>query len=134
MLNIKDLTILMFVQEVQDKLGHPSYFEKIFNLPECEREFIKLCKGVPLYQLNTLRDDVRLLADSIVRYNQVLTNSKKWDTNIILLASLQFVMVSQATCKTLSMASLKNKIEEFPYFVHHILACINTAVNANNVG
>lgn len=133
MLNISDISILMFIQEIQDKLNNPPTFEKVLNLPECEREFIKLIKGIPMYQLSTLRDDIRGASDIIVRYNRLLTKSHGWDTNIMLLASLQYVVANYAQNKNLCMKSITAKLDGFNYLANLFLASLASVVNANRV-
>lgn len=123
----------MFIQEIQDKLNNPPSFEKVLNLPECEREFVKLIKGVPVYQLSTLRDDIRGASDIIVRFNRLLAKSHEWDTNIILLASLQYVVTNYAKNKNLSMKSITDKLDGFNYIVNLLLASLASVVNANQV-
>ena len=123
----------MFIQEIQDKLNNPPSFEKILNLPECEREFVKLIKGVPIYQLSTLRDDIRGASDIIVRYNRLLAKSHEWDTNIMLLASLQYVVANYAQNKNLSMKSIAAKLDGFNYLTNLLLASLASVVNANRV-
>lgn len=133
MQNIQEITILMFIQEIQDKLNNPSSFEKVFNLPECEKEFIKLIKGIPLYQINTLRDDVRTLSDSIVRFNKIIIKKHNWQSPLILLASLQHIAFMTMTNKHVTMSSIVQVTENFPFLTDVIIASINTAVNANRV-
>ena len=133
MLNISDISILMFIQEIQDKLNNPPSFEIVFNLPECEREFIKLIKGIPIFQLNSLRDDIRGASDIIVRYNRLLAKSHEWDTNIILLASLQFLVSARITNKTVVLKDIKEKLDGFYYIVNLLVASMASVVNANRV-
>ena len=133
MVNIKDIALLMFVQEIQDKLNNPPSFEIVFNLPECEREFIKLIKGIPIFQLNSLRDDIRGASDIIVRYNRLLAKSHEWDTNIILLASLQFLVSARITNKTVVLKDIKEKLDGFYYIVNLLVASMASVVNANRV-
>jgi len=133
MLNISDISILMFIQEIQDKLNNPPSFEIVFNLPECEREFIKLIKGIPIFQLNSLRDDIRGASDIIVRYNRLLAKSHEWDTNIILLASLQFLVSARITNKTVVLKDIKEKLDGFYYIVNLLIASMASVVNANRV-
>lgn len=132
MLNISEITILMFVQEIQDKLNTPA-FEKVFNLPECERSFIQLIKGVPVFQLNTLRDDIRAASDIIVRYNKMLYDKYNWETNIVLLASLQFVVSQNSHNKHLTMRDITSKLGDFHYISILIFVSIQSVINANRV-
>ena len=124
---------MMFIQEIQDKLNNPPSFEKVLNLPECEREFVKLIKGVPIYQLSTLRDDIRGASDIIVRYNRLLAKSHEWDTNIMLLASLQSVVYNYAKNKNLCMRSITDRLDCFNYLIDLLLASLASVVNANQV-
>ena len=123
----------MFIQEIQDKLNNPPSFEIVFNLPECEREFIKLIKGIPIFQLNSLRNDIRGASDIIVRYNRLLAKSHEWDTNIILLASLQFLVSARITNKTVVLKDIKEKLDGFDYIVNLLVASMAFVVNANRV-